>query len=117
MRRLLIIMAAVGVFSALGLAETYTGKLIDSSCLSKPKPTLASCQPSSDTTTFALVDDSMKVYKLDDAGNKKAANALKNRSDRSSDPNGAPKGASLVLAKITGTMNGNMITVDSIEVQ
>jgi len=118
MRRFLTLLAAIGLFSVLAFAETYTGKLIDASCLSQPKPTLASCQPSSTTTTFALVDESQKVYKLDESGNSKAANALKSRADRSSDPNaGESKGAAIVIAKISGTMNGNVITVNSIEVQ
>jgi hypothetical protein len=116
MRRLLIITAFFGLFAALGLAETYSGKLIDASCLSQAKPTLATCQPSSSTTAFALVDDTQKVYKLDEKGNAKAAAALKGRADRSADPN-ASKAGDVIVAKITGTMNGNIITVEAVEVQ
>lgn len=116
MRRLLILTAFFGLFAALGLAETYSGKLIDVSCLSQPKPTVQTCQPTSSTTAFALVDASSKVYKLDEAGNAKAANAMKSRADRSSDPS-APQTAAVVTAKITGTMNGDTIKVDDIQVQ
>jgi hypothetical protein len=117
MRRLLLITAFFGLFAALGLADTYTGKLIDASCLSQAKPTLATCQPTSTTTAFALVDDSQKVYKLDEKGNAKAADALKNRADRSADPNASKAGADVVVAKITGSMNANVITVEALEVQ
>src|ERR1044072_1219648 len=111
MRRFLTLTSLLGLFAILGLAETYTGKLIDASCLDKPNPTVATCQPSSTTSTFALVDNSQKVYKLDDKGNTKAADALKNRADRSSDPNATTK-ENVVIAKITGTMNGSMVTVE-----
>jgi hypothetical protein len=116
MRRLLILTMFTGLFAALGLAESYAGKLIDASCLDKPNPTVASCQPSSATRTFALVDDSQKVYKLDQKGNTKAIDALKNRADRSADPNASSKG-DVVVAKITGTMNDGVVTVEAIEIQ
>lgn len=116
MQRLLMLTAFLGLFAALGMAETYTGKLIDVTCLSQAKPTVQTCQPTSSTTAFALVDANSRVYKLDDAGNAKAANALKGRADRSSDPN-APKAPTVIEATITGTMNGNVITVDQIQVQ
>ena len=73
MRRLLILITFTGLFAMFGLAESYAGKLIDASCLDKPNPTFATCQPSASTSTFALVDDSQKIYKLDDQGNTKAA--------------------------------------------
>lgn len=116
MRRLLILTTFIGLFAVLGLAESYAGKLIDASCLDKPSPTVAGCQPSSATSTFALVDNSQKVYKLDQKGNTKAADALKNRADRSADPNATSKG-DVVVAKITGTMNDSIITVEAIEIQ
>jgi hypothetical protein len=100
----------------LGLADTFSGNLIDASCLTKPNPTVATCQPSSSTTTFALVDNSQKVYKLDEKGNSKAADALKNRADRSADPNSTSK-ADIVTAKITGTMADGVVTVEAIEIR
>jgi hypothetical protein len=116
MRKFMILTTLIGLFAMLGLAETYTGKLIDASCLDKPSPTVATCQPSSTTSSFALVDNSQKVYKLDAKGNAKAADALKNRADRSTDPNATGKD-SVVVAKITGTMNEGIVTVEAIEVQ
>ncbi len=116
MRRLLILTTSIGLFAVLSWAESYSGKLIDASCLDKPNPTVASCQPSSATGTCALADNSQKVYKFDQKGNTKAADALKNRADRSSDPNASSKG-DVVVAKITGTMNEGIVTVETIEVQ
>ena len=116
MRRVLILTTFIGLFAVLGRAETYTGNLIDASCLDKPNPTVATCQPTSDSTTFALVDNSRKVYKLDQNGNAKAAAAIKNRADRSADPNAAGK-ADVVMAKITGTMNDGIVTVETIEIR
>ena len=115
MRRFAILTSLLGVFAVLGLADTFSGNLIDASCLAKPNPTVASCQPTSSTTTFALVDNSQKVYKLDDKGNSKAADALKNRADRSADPKATSKSDALT-AKITGTVANGVVTVEAIEV-
>jgi hypothetical protein len=54
------------------------------------------------------------VYKLDASGNVKAAEALKSRADRAADPN-APK--TPVMAKISGTLDGDTIKVEKVEVQ
>jgi hypothetical protein len=116
MRRFAILTSFLGVFAVLGLADTFSGNLIDASCLAKPNPTVATCQPTSSTTTFALVDNSQKVYKLDEKGNSKAADALKNRADRSADPNATSK-ADSVTAKITGTMADGIVTVEAIEIR
>jgi hypothetical protein len=112
MRRFLTVFGFVTVFAALALAENFTGRLIDASCANEAKP--AACQPSSATTAFA-VQSAGKVYMLDEAGNAKAAEALKSRADRSSDPN-SPAG-SAVIVKITGTKDGNVIKVDTLAVQ
>jgi hypothetical protein len=121
MRRVLFLTALFGVFAALGLADSYSGNLIDAACLDKPNPTVATCQPSSSTVTFALVDSAQKVYKLDD----KAVEALKSRANRSAEPNGGSKPADasagsksdVITAKITGTANGGIVTVETIELQ
>ncbi len=75
---------------------------------------MQACIPNSGTTAF-LVVVSGKAYKLDDEGNTKAMEALKNRADRSA-PN-APPTATAVSAKISGTAEGNIIKVDTIQVQ
>ena len=116
MRRFLTLTTIVGLFAALALADMFNGKLIDATCLDKPNPTLATCQPSGSTSTFALVDDSQKIYKLDDQGNAKAAEALKGRPAQPANPSTSGK-TDVVLAKITGTSNGSVVAVETIEVK
>jgi len=112
MRKAFTIATTAAIFATLALAENLTGNLLDTSCLDQKKEA-AACQANGTTTTFALqVSD--KTYRLDDMGNQKAVLALKNRADRSTDPTAA---AAPVNAKITGTRDGEIIKVDSIEVQ
>lgn len=112
MRRLLTIVAAVSFFSALALAESWSGKLIDATCMDQQKNVKA-CSPTATTTAF-LVQVDGKTYKLDDAGNAKATEALKNRADRQA-PNAPPSAD--ISAKVTGTKEGDIIKVESLEVQ
>jgi hypothetical protein len=101
------------VFSALALAEEWTGRLVDASCYDQQKTGVA-CDPTSSTNSFAIVV-SGQAFKFDSDGNSKAAAALKSRADRSTDPNKPASGT--VTAKVTGTKDGNMIKVDNIDVQ
>ena len=111
MRRLVTIIGFVAVFAALALAENFSGKLMDASC--DPQKAEA-CQPSAATTAFAI-EHGGKLYKLDEAGNAKAVEAFKNRADRAADPNANGKAA--VMAKITGTAEGDTIKVQTLEIQ
>jgi hypothetical protein len=113
MRKLVTLCACITVFSVLALAESWTGRLVDASCYDQQKSATA-CDPSASTSSFVLVV-SGQAYKLDSAGNTKAAEALKSRADRSANPNQPPKGA--VAAKVTGSMADGTITVESIDVQ
>ena len=113
MRRILTFCACVTVFSVMAFAETFTGRLIDSACYDQQK-SATTCDPSSSTAAFAIVV-SGKAYKLDDAGNTKVAEALKNRSDRSAEPGKTP---TQIMARVTGTKDGdNVLKVESVEVQ
>ena len=106
--------ALATVFSALALAESFNGRLVDSSCYDSQKK-VAACDPTSSTTMFAL-DVAGHVYKLDDTGNAKAVAAVKDRADRSTDP--SKPAPSQIQAKVTGTKDGDStIKVESIEVQ
>jgi hypothetical protein len=113
MRKLLSTIGLVAVFAALALAENWSGRLIDASCTNQQKGQNA-CQPTSTTTTFAIASAG-HVYKLDDSGNMKAAEALKNRADRAADPNSP--GGNVVAVKISGTKDGDTIKVETLEVQ
>lgn len=112
MRTLFTIATTAAIFAGLGLAEDFTGKLIDTTCLDQKKDA-ATCQATANSTAFALLV-SGKTYRLDDMGNQKAMKALKDRADRTTDPTAA---AAPVNAKIAGTRDGDVIKVDSIEVQ
>jgi hypothetical protein len=93
-------------------AATYSGKLLDASCYDQQKKA-DSCIATVSTTTFAI-EVSGKVYKLDGDGNTKAAAAIKSRADRSDPSKPQPKE---VMAKVDGTEQGGIITVESIDVQ
>jgi hypothetical protein len=114
MRRILTLGAAALFVSALAFAETYSGKLVDAPCAQLQKD--AACSPTASTAAFAI-QVSGKTFKLDADGNKKAADALKasnNSADRAKDPNASD---SQVMATVQGTLTGDEIKVDSIEVQ
>lgn len=114
MRRILTLGAALLFVSVMAFAETYSGALVDARCAQQQKD--AVCSPTAETAAFAI-QVSGKTLKLDADGNKKAAQALKDSAsgaDRAKDPNAA---ASPVMATVQGTLNGEEIKVDSIEVQ
>jgi len=112
MRRIIVLSAFVTVFAALAFAGSWSGTLIDANCYRQQK-TAKSCAATSSTTAFAL-DVSGKVYKLDQAGNDKAAAALRNRADRSANPDAQ---ATPMAATVTGTKEGSTLQVDTIQVQ
>src|SRR5215471_18379155 len=112
MRRLLIVIGAMAVFSALALAENWNGQLLDASCYQQNK-SAKGCDATSSSSTFVIAV-SGKVYRLDDAGNSKASEALRNRANRSADPN--QPAASTVNAKVSGTLDGETLKVETIEI-
>jgi hypothetical protein len=115
MRRSVPMFTLLAVFSGLALAESWQGRLVDTTCYEQNK-SATTCDPTSSTTMFALLV-SDKAYKLDSAGNSKTAEALKSRADRSSDPTKPP--STEVMAKITGTKDDgdNSLKVETVEIQ
>jgi hypothetical protein len=113
MRTILIATGCVAVFAGLCLAETFNGKLIDASCATQQQAS-SSCTPTASTTMYAI-DVSGKIYKLDDSGNAKAADAMKNQANRESNPDSTKKTA--VTARVNGTLEGEIIKVETIEVR
>jgi hypothetical protein len=112
MRKLYLLCASILAFTGMALAADWNGRLLDATCYAQNK-TAKPCDATSSTTSF-MFDVNGKVYKLDAAGNSKAADAIKNRADRSA--GGASAGP--VNAKITGTAEGtDSIKVDQIQVQ
>lgn len=111
MKRLISIGVILFATAAMGLAESWTGKLIDANCeaqaTSQANPgatPAASCTPTAATKDFAVQTADGKVYKLDKAGNSKAAAAMKN------DPTKTD-------VMVSGSLNGQMLKVDSIDLR
>jgi hypothetical protein len=88
------------------LAESWTGKLIDGNCKAESgaKDLPDSCNVTPSTKVFAIQTLDGKVYRLDNAGNAKAAAAVKTDPTKTS-------------VTISGSMDGQMVKVDSINVQ
>jgi hypothetical protein len=97
---------------ALALAESWSGKLLDRTCVEKQQQTVA-CDATVATTAFSLMA-SGKIFKFDPAGDLKASAALKNR-DRVADQAQPP--AKEVMAKVQGSEHEGTIAVESVEVQ
>jgi hypothetical protein len=97
----------------MAFAGAWTGRLLDANCATRQ--TTAACAPTSSTTAFA-VDVNGKILKLDAEGNKKVAEAFQSYNsgaERAKEPNTQ---YSEVTAKVEGTMKGNQIKVESIQV-
>ena len=89
--------------SALCFAENWTGKLVDAACVEQAQGKAANCMPTTKTGAFALDTGDGKVFRLDAAGNAKAAAMVK-----------AGKADTVT---ISGAMNGETVKVDSISAQ
>lgn len=101
---------AVGLmaFSALALCGAdqakWTGSLTDASC--KAADVAAKCDASESTKAFGITTDDGKFVKFDEAGNSKAMLALESRRGRPGEKK----------VTITGTMDGDTVKVEAIEV-
>ncbi len=115
MRRILTLGAGVLFMSLMAFADTYSGALLDARCVDQQKDA-ATCNPTASTTAFAL-QVSGKTLKLDADGNTKAAQALKesnSSADRAKDPAAAN---SQVMATVDGSLSGDQLKVDSIQIK
>jgi hypothetical protein len=113
MRQLLTLFAIATGCVGLASAASFNGTLMDASCYDQQKK-LEACGATGSTTAFAI-NVSNKVYQLNDTGNMKAAEAMKSRADRATDPTSAITGQ--VTAKVTGKLEGTTINVETIDVQ
>jgi hypothetical protein len=113
MKKVLSVLALAAALSITAFADDWTGNLVDAVC-SEQKEKTVPCDANGSTTTFAL-DVTGKLYKLDPAGNTKAAAALKYRAAPVPDASGNLP--TVVKAKITGTEGGGIIVVETISLQ
>ena len=112
MKRVLNALPPVLLFSALACASPWTGRLLDATCYSAHKEAPATeCNVTETTTSFGILADG-KFYKLDASGSTEAARQVK---ARAGDPTTGEKPN--VMAKVTGELDGDKITVKTIEVQ
>jgi hypothetical protein len=93
--------------AGLGLAETWTGKLVDATCAAKGEssaPHANQCAPTRSTKSFGIELPDGRVYKLDASGNTKASEAMKTN----------PRTETVT---INGQLDGQTVKVDSINLQ
>ena len=118
MRKVCTLSAILAFASVLAYAETWTGRLFDASCVDQHKneQTMDACMPTSTTASFAI-QASGKMLKLDEDGNRKAAEAWKeynSSADRAKDPDASTDPA---MATVQGTLSGDEIKVESVEIR
>lgn len=94
------------------LAETWTGKLVDASCMDQQSKQESNsqkkdvCPATASTTAFDILLSDGQLLRLDSTGNAKAAAAMKNvNADQP------------VQATVSGDLQGHVVTVETISVQ
>jgi hypothetical protein len=118
MRKVCTLSAILAFASVLAYAETFTGRLFDASCVEQHKneQTMEACMATSTTASFAI-KASGKMLKLDEDGNRKAAEAWKeynSSADRAADADASSDPAT---ATVEGTLSGDEIKVESIDIR
>jgi hypothetical protein len=98
MRKLLTICALFGGLSGLGLAETWTGNLMDADCLHRHHAS-KTCDAKPSTTNY-LLDVNGTQYRLDHKSSYDAKSAMQSRADKVSNPDATK--AVPVQATVTG---------------
>ena len=113
--RISVPLLAVAILFSCGLfADTWEGSLIDASCYNQKK-SVSACYPTNSTVSYALVIE-RRIFKLDQAGNTKVAQALKEHADRSTNPDITPNAR--MIATITGSLdNSGYVRVDSVSIR
>jgi hypothetical protein len=103
--------------SVLCLAETWSGKVVDAACKDQAAspaaqsaqpggPVANACEPTASTVAFGIELSDGKVLKLDGAGNTKALEAMKSNTGKSS-----------LQATVTGSLDGQTVKVESIDIR
>jgi hypothetical protein len=123
MCKILTITAMAGLFSTMALAATWTGTLVDATCMSQydqsvqnQQQRMSACIPTDATSNFAIVVNG-QVLVLDAPGNQKAQSALQNRAGRAQNPNQPSAENAPVTAKVTGTRQANTIKTQTLTIE
>lgn len=107
MRQILAFGLALGAFSLAAMAGTFTGTLMDAMCKDQnPVAHTRKCAIGCAKSGLGLVTAGGKFLKFDPAGNEKALAALK-----------ASKKENDLKARVTGTLEGETLKVESIQIQ
>ncbi|GEM_PF-3427898 len=85
--------------------QSWSGKLVDASCHERdPK---ASCPISATTTSYGIVTSDGSFYKLDSNGNSQVSKELEQKTTKTGSMN----------ATVTGSLQGDTINVQSVQIQ
>jgi hypothetical protein len=106
-RTLIVLSAAFAMSAAMMAAETWNGTVVDVMCKGKDLANhTAKCAVNCAKGGYGLVLSDGKFVKFDESGNSKALAALKATSKEKD-----------IKAKVTGSLEDDVIKVQSIEVQ
>jgi hypothetical protein len=107
MRKLFLITAALGTAIVATAAESWTGTVVDVMCKGKDLANhTAKCAVSCAKGGYGLVLPDGKFVKFDESGNAKALAALKATAKEKD-----------IKARVTGSLDGEVIKVDAIQIQ
>ena len=107
MKHFASIAAVFAMAATFAFAGSWTGKLVDAACKvsNEGEPSMSNCPVTTATNLYAIELPDSKVLILNAAGNEKAADAVKN----------VPKND--LRATVTGSLDGQMVKVEKIELQ
>lgn len=104
MKRVTTLLGGLCLLSAMAMAETWSGTVVDVACKGKDAAShTKKCAVACAKSGYGLLTSDGKFVKFDETGNAKAMDALK-ASSKEKD----------LKAKVSGTMDGDVIKVDSI---
>jgi hypothetical protein len=107
MRKLFFITGAVCIAVVSSAAESWTGTVVDVMCKGKDLANhTAKCAVSCAKGGYGLVLPDGKFVKFDESGNAKALAALKSTAKEKD-----------IKARVTGSLDGEVIKVDAIQIQ
>jgi len=107
MKRSVAIWSAILVTAAIAAADTWTGTIVDVMCKNSDLAShTAKCAVECSKGGYGLVLGDGKFVKFNETGNAKALSALKATSKEKD-----------LKAKVTGTLQGDIIKVQAIEIQ
>jgi len=107
MKRLIPISISIVALASLAMAESWTGTVVDVMCKGKDLAGhTAKCAVSCSKGGYGLVLSDGKFVKFNETGNAKALASLKATSKEKD-----------LKAKVSGTLDGDVINVESIEIQ